>query len=274
MTKRSKVQLALLELMMLVSTMMVFVPLLIMVFGSFKNPADAAQFSLSFPKKWLVENYVFVYQAAGILKATINSLIVTTLSVSITVICSALAAFTISRKKSRFTHIAENVFLMGMIAPIQIITTFGLMKVLNLSGTYIGVILIFSSIQLPWGIFMFTGFIKSIPLEMDEAAFIDGCNAYEMFFRIILPLLKPIVMTTLVMVAMYVWNDFQIPLYFFNSSSRWTLPLTVYNFFGQYYNNWNFVFANLVMVALPITLLYLYTQKYIVSGMTAGAIKG
>lgn len=274
MRMKNKIRLTILEIVMLLATLLVFIPLLIMVLGSFKDPAEAAQFSLALPKHWLGENYVFVYQAAGILKATINSLIVTTCAVTLSVICAALAAFTISRKQSRFTTMSDHLFMMGMVAPIQIITTFGLMRILHLSGTYLGVILIFSAIQLPWGIFMFTGFIKSIPLEMDEAAFIDGCGAFQMFFLVILPLLKPVVMTTLVMITMYVWNDFQIPLYFFNSSSRWTLPLTVYNFFGQYFNNWNYVFANLVMVALPITLLYLYTQKYIVSGMTAGAVKG
>ena len=141
---------------------------------------------------------------------------------------------------------AENTyFLAGLIAPIQIITTFGLLQLLHLNGTYAGVILVFAAIQMSWGVFMFTGFIGTVPRELDEAAFIDGYPPLKVFFSIIFPLLKPIVVTTVVMLAIFIWNDFQIPLYFFNTAKCWTLPLTVYNFFGRYFNYWNYVFANL-----------------------------
>ncbi|HOO28135.1 MAG TPA: carbohydrate ABC transporter permease, partial [Lachnospiraceae bacterium] len=147
-------------------------------------------------------------------------------------------------------------------------------KILHLTGTYAGVIFVESAVQLPWTVFTLTGFIKNVPKELDEAAFIDGAAPLHMFFKIVLPLMKPILATALVSAAMYAWNEFMVPLYFFNTSSNWTLPLTVYNFFGQYASNWNYVFADLMITALPITILYLCCQKYIVSGATAGAVKG
>ena len=161
-----------------------------------------------------------------------------------------------------------------MVSPLQVVTTFGLLKILNLTGTYFGVIMITTAVQLPWTMFTLTGFIKNVPKDLDEAAFIDGASPLKMFFIIILPLLKPILATAIVSTAMGAWNDFMIPLYFFNTSDKWTMPLTVYNFFGQYQSNWNYVFADLVLTALPITILYLYCQKYVISGMTAGAVKG
>ena len=131
-----------------------------------------------------------------------------------------------------------------------------------------------TALQMPWTIFTMSGFIKNVPRELDEAAFIDGATPVRTFFSVIFPLLKPIVATVIVTTAMGAWNEFMVPLYFFNSSSKWTMPLTVYNFFGQYSSDWNYVFADLVLTALPITILYLLCQKYVVAGATAGAVKG
>lgn len=262
------------EIIMIIMSFIIIIPLLIMLFGSFKTPAEASLFNIALPKEWMFENYSFVISRGGILRAMINSFIVTLGTLLFCIIPAAFCGFVIARKKTRYTRILESVFLAGMIAPIQIITTFALLKVMHLIGTHFAVIMIFTAIQLPWCIFMFFNFIKGTPRELDEAAFIDGSGAMRMFFTIIFPILKPIVATTTVMTAMFAWNDFMIPLYFFNNSKNWTMPLTVYNFFGQYFSNWNYVFADLVLTALPITILYLYCQKYIISGLTSGAVKG
>lgn len=260
--------------MMLLLSTIVVIPILIMVLGSFKTPAEAQLFNIALPTEWRFDNYIYVVKVGGIGRALINSFVVTTFSVLICVLSSAFASFIIARKGTKFSSALYNVFLLGMVAPMQVITTFGLLKVLNIMGTYFSVILLIAAVQIPWSIFIFTGFIKGIPREMDEAAFIDGAGPVRMFLVVILPLLKPVLVTNIVAITMSAWNEFMIPLYFFNTTSKWTLPLTVYNFFGQYFNDWNYVFANLVITALPITILYLYCQKYIVAGMTAGAVKG
>lgn len=127
---------------------------------------------------------------------------------------------------------------------------------------------------MPFTIMTFSGFVKGIPREIDEAAIIDGCSVNNLIFRVLLPVLKPIMMTNVVITAISVWNDFMLPLFFLNSSTKWTVPLTIYNFFGMYARDWNYVFAALTLTILPILILYLCLQKYIVGGMTAGAVKG
>lgn len=271
---KTKAGLIILEICMLLASLLIIIPILIMLLGSVKTPAEAQAFSISLPTEWKFDNYLFVIKSGGIAVAMKNSFIITASTILVCVIFAALCAFFLARMKSRYSSAVYQVFLLGMIAPMQIITTYGLLKVLHIMGTYLAVILIITAVQLPWTVFIFSSFIKGVPREMDEAAFIDGCGPLRMFFSIILPLLKPVLATTVVTVAMSAWNEFMIPLYFFNTSSKWTMPLTVYNFFGQYFANWNYVFADLVLTALPVTLLYLYCQKYIIAGMTAGAVKG
>ncbi len=252
----------------------VIVPMLVMILGSFKNPAEAQQFSLALPTEWHFDNYTHVIENGGIARAFINSTIITVAVTGLVLLFGCMCAFIVSRRTNRYTKGVYLLFLMGMISPIQIITTFGLLRILNLMGTFFGVIMIITALQMPWTIFVLTGFIKTVPRELDEAAIIDGAKPLTVFFKIIWPLLRPILATAMVSTAMGAWNEFMVPLYFFNTSSRWTMPLTVYNFFGQYASNWNYVFADLMLTALPIAILYLLCQKYVVSGMTAGAVKG
>lgn len=274
MKQKNNVKKIILSVLMLFLSLIIIIPLLIMLLGSVKNPTEAQQFNLSLPTEWHFENYVHVFQSGGIAKAMLNSTIITLSVTALVIIFGGLCAFVVSRRQSGYTKKVYYLFLVGMVSPLQVVTTFGLLKVLNLTGTYFGVIMITTAVQLPWTMFTMTGFIKNVPRDLDEAAFIDGASPFRMFFQVVLPLLKPILATTIVSTAMGAWNEFMIPLYFFNTSDKWTMPLTVYNFFGQYQSNWNYVFADLVLTALPITLLYLYCQKYVVSGMTAGAVKG
>ncbi|MEG1716846.1 MAG: carbohydrate ABC transporter permease [Lachnospiraceae bacterium] len=275
MEKRNKkIQKVIWTIIMALISLLIIIPLLIMVLGSFKTATEAQLFNLKLPTEWKFDNYLYVLKNGRIAIAMLNSVVITVTVTAIVLISGSLCAFVVSRRKSRYMNFVYNLFMVGMISPLQIVTTFGLLKVLNLTGTYVGVILIQGAVLLPWAIFTLSGFIKGIPRELDEAAFIDGAKPFRMFFQIIMPLLKPIMATALVSTAMGAWNEFMIPLYFFNSSSKWTMPLTVYNFFGQYASNWNYVFADLVLTAVPITILYLFCQKYIVSGATAGAVKG
>lgn len=274
MSSRKRISKIVFSIVMLLFSLIIIVPLLIMILGSFKNPAEAQKFNLALPSQWLIENYIHVIKVGGIGKAMANSFVVTAVVTLIVIFAGGLSAYIISRKENRYTRILYSVFLLGMVSPLQVVTTFGLLKILNLIGTYVGVIMIITAVQLPWTTFTLTGFIKGVPRDLDEAAFLDGANPFRLFWSVILPLLKPILATAIVSTAMGAWNEFMIPLYFFNTSDKWTMPLTVYNFFGQYQSNWNYVFADLVLTALPITILYLYCQKYVISGMTAGAVKG
>lgn len=255
-------------------SLVVLVPMWMMLVGSFKDAREAALPSIALPTKWHPENYRVVYEKGKIAQALANSVMITASSVALTVALAAAAALYLARVDTRRSRLVYNAFSLGLIAPLSIIPTIRLMQFLHLNNTYLSVILLFSALNIPFAVFLCTGFVKTVPRELDEAAIIDGCGPLALFGRVILPLLVPVVLTAAVIVFMGVWNSFIIPLFFLNNSSRWTLPLTVYNFFGQYSRDWNLVFADLVITAVPVMLFYLAAQKYIISGLTAGAVKG
>ena len=133
--------------------------------------------------------------------------------------------------------------------------------------------MIFTTYGLPMAVFLYTGFIKTVPRELDEAAFIDGCGPVRLFYQIIFPLLKPVTMTIFILSFIGAWNDVMIPM-FFSNSGKWALPLTVYNFYGGYVKSWNYIFADIIITISPLLLVYIFAQKYVIAGMTAGAVKG
>jgi len=252
----------------------VLVPFWMMLIGSLKDARESAVPTVSLPTTWHFENYLLVFQRAAIGRALYNSLLTTVLSVVITVAVSAAAALYLARVNTRGTRLVYNAFSIGLIAPVSMIPTIKLMQFLQIANTFGSVILLFTALNIPLTVFLCTGFVKSIPRELDEASALDGCTSFGLLRRVIFPLMVPVVMTSAIIVFMGVWNSFMIPLYFLNDSSKWTLPLTVYNFFGQYSRDWNLVFADLVITSLPVVLFYLAAQRYIISGMTAGAVKG
>lgn len=262
------------DIIMVVLSLIILIPFVMMLLGSFKTKQEAVYFNLALPDVWQWQNYLIVWEKGKILRSFLNSVLITSVSVSSCLGITALASFVLARRKDRFMKIMMSIFLMGMIAPMSMIPTIRVLQTLHLTGSYVGVMLLYIAINVPWSIFIFTQFVRGIPIELDESAVIDGCGSVRTFFSIIMPLLKPVTATVLVIVTMNVWNDFMIPLYFFGNSKKWTMPLTVYGFFGRYSREWNLVFADLVLTASPVLLLYLFCQKYIIAGLTAGSVKG
>ncbi|MDI4645119.1 carbohydrate ABC transporter permease [Cohnella hashimotonis] len=155
-----------------------------------------------------------------------------------------------------------------------IIPSIKLLKSLHISGEFIGLILFLTALYLPLTIFIMSGFVRTLPRELDEAATIDGASGFYTFNRVIFPLLKPSIATVTIFVSIYAWNDFANTLYIISDSNKWTLPFSVYNFVSQYGTEWQFVFADLLSVMLPILIVYLFLQRYIIEGMMAGSVKG
>ena len=263
-----------LNLLLALIVLLIVIPISIVVLGSFKTSAETLVPNLNLPERWMWSNYVYVYEKGKIGRALLNSVFLTTVVVLICLIISALCAFVLSRRKNRYTKAADMLFKMGMIAPMSVIPTLLLMQKLHLSGTYLSAILLYTAINLPWAVFIYSNFMRALPRTLEEAAIIDGCGPFRLFMNIVFPLLKNVTVTNIVVIAMGVWNDFMIPIYFFTSSSKWTLPMSVYNFYGLYFRDWNYVFADLIITSLPMVLLYLFAQKYIVSGLMAGSVKG
>lgn len=257
-----------------VFSIIIIYPFLMILLTSFKSYGEAVILNISLPKVWHFTNYLEVWTRGKIFQAFINSSFVTIVSVIILLLLSSMMSFIITRRQSKFDKFISRFITFGIIAPFAALPTVQLMKILHLYGSRLSLILVYSAIYLPFSTMLFSSFIYGIPREMDEAAVVDGYTGFNLFIKIIFPLLQPVVATTSVLNFMWVWNDFQYPLYLLNSSSKWTLPLSVYNFFGSFERSWHLVSADMILVSLPVIILYLFAQKYIITGMTAGAVKG
>ena len=164
--------------------------------------------------------------------------------------------------------------VLGIVIPINYVALMKVMQMTHLHDTAPGIILLYVATQLPFTVFLLYGFVSKIPVDLDEAALLDGCGPMRLFFHIIIPMLRPSMVTAGVLCFLNTWNEFIMPLYFLNSSEKWPMTLAVYNFFGQFETSWNLVCADILLTCLPVIVLYLICQKYIVGGQTAGAVKG
>ena len=273
MTKKTKKTNTILEIFLWIISIFTIYPILMVVFTSFKGKAESSYMSISLPKEWHFENYVTVLQK-DFLQSLFNSVFITIISVLLIVTLAAFLSFIIVRRDTKGCRVIYKIMTLGIIAPFAAMPTIQLMQKLGIYGSRFGLCLVYSALYMPFTVMMFTSFIKGIPKELDEAAVMDGAIGGRLFITVILPLLKPVLATTGILSFMWVWNELQIPMYLLNSSSKWTLPLSVYNFYGQYSHSWNLVCADVVLVSLPVILVYIFAQKWVIEGMTAGAVKG
>ena len=250
------------------------IPLLLILFNALKDKKSAASMDLSLPIPLALENFKTVIEKGKLFRSFINSLIY---SVGATVLCvflASLAAYVLARNRSKLNRFFYFFIVLGITLPINYVALTKVLQFLHLNNTMIGIILLYTAMQLPFMTFLIHGFVSKVPVELDEAAIIDGCRPWELFFQIVFPLLRPAVATAAVLTFLNTWNEFISPLYFLNKTEQWPMTLSVYNFFGMYYKDWNLVCADILLTSLPVLIIYLIGQKYIVSGMTAGALKG
>ena len=226
----------------------------------------------SLPIQW--GNFITVIEKGKLLTSFMNSLIYSAGAVILCVFFAALAAYVLSRNRTKLNDFLYMFLVLGITLPINYVALTKVLQFLHLNNTTIGIILLYTAMQLPFMTFLIHGFVAKVPVELDEAAVIDGCGPVKLFFLVIFPLLKPAVATATVLTFLNTWNEFVSPLYFLNRSEQWPMTLSVYNFFGMYFKDWNLVCADILLTSLPVLLVYLLGQRYIVSGMTAGAVKG
>lgn len=257
----------------LILSLFMLVPFIMIILNSFKTKKESAELGLEFPKQWNFRENYSVVMSSGILHAFRNSCFVTCLSVLLIILVSAIAAFVLQRRGTKLSKKFITFFVIGLIVPGQIIPTYMLCSFLHLK-TFFGAAAVLTAANIPLGIFLYIGALKSISRDIDEAAILDGCDSLSLFFFVIFPLLKPMTVTLFILTFMNIWNDFGTTIYFLNTSENYTLPLTIYNFFSTHSSDWNLVFTDVVLVSLPIVILYFSAQKQIMSGMTSGAVKG
>lgn len=255
-------------------SLIILIPLVVLFLNSFKTQGESNKMSLDLPSTWQFENYKTVIEQGKLVSSFFNSLLYATVSVVIIVIVVSAAAFVIARNRKGINNLIYYFIISGIAIPINNVALMKVLQALNLVNTRIGVILVYAAINIPLSLFLCYGFISTIPREIDEAAVIDGCGPIKLFVQIILPLLKPIMSTLFVLNFMAVWNDFTMPLYYLNNSAKWPMTLAVYNFFGAFENSWNLVSADIMLTLLPVLIVFILGQKYIVGGVAAGSVKG
>jgi raffinose/stachyose/melibiose transport system permease protein len=250
-------------------------PLWTLIVNSLKPLGEANQLGTGLPHHWTAwDNYKTVVQDGHALRGFLNSVIIAVPSVTIVLLVGSLAAWVFARGKSRVLSVVYYFSIAGILLPPAVVTTVLVLKNVGVYGSYPGVILFYSGVFLSFAIFFITGFVKSIPIELEEAARIEGSRPIGIFFRVILPLLRPILTSTLVVIMLFIWNDFFFPFFLIEDESKNTLTLGLYNFVSgyQYQVRWNLVFAEVVVVSLPMLLVYVVAQKRIVAGLMGGAV--
>lgn len=268
---------ALYGIFLIITAIIMLLPIYYLLVTTFKTPAEAAASPLGLPVHFTFDNYLKAIRAMNYGQALMNNLIITLVSVVCLVFFSSMAAYVVARSKRKLYSFMYSVFLIGLIIPFQIsiIPLYKIIAGLHLMNTHPGVILVdVFCINLPLSIFLIRGFINTVPVELEEAALIDGCGTFQCFWKIIFPLLKPIVSTVAILDTLAIWNDFMTPLLFLQESEKQVLLQQVYRNVGPFSTDWTSFFPMLVMATLPLVVFYLVMQKQIVEGVVAGAVKG
>ncbi|MBU5483278.1 carbohydrate ABC transporter permease [Clostridium sp. MSJ-11] len=251
-------------------------PLYIAFINSFKTQKGIYSNVIGLPGKdtFTLNNYFQAFKDLNFLHSFMNSLLITVVSTVIIVIFASMAAWMLVRSKTKISKFLFFLFAGAMLIPFQsvMLPLINLMGKLNLLNPA-GLVFMYLGFGSSLSIIMYHGFIKNIPVELEEAATIDGCNKFQIFWLIVFPLLKPITVTVSILNAMWIWNDFLLPQLVINRPKWHTLPLKMFYFFGQYSKQWNLALAGLVLGMIPIIIFYLFAQKHIVKGVTQGSIK-
>ena len=253
------------------------VPFIFILLTAAKPRPEAALFQFSLPSKFqLVQNIrdVIEFSNRRMLRALWNSTLLTVGSVTLIVLFSAMVAFVMQRRADRTASVVSSIMLAGLIIPPAVVPTIFLLQWVHLYKTLLGLILVEVAFTMPFATLILRAFMANIPRELDEAAIIDGASPTRVFFSIILPLLQPAIITVIVTSSVGIYNDFTGPLYFLPGSENVTAQLTLFSFISQFSSQWNLLFADVLVITIPPLIMFMFFQRQIVSGMTAGAIKG
>ena len=275
-----------LEIVTLILFILFMMPFLIVVFNSMRSNTDIINNPVGLPNSlsqfWTNLTDIWNNPTFNFLSALRDSVIITVLSLAIISIFSAMAAWVLVRNKTKWSNFIFFCYVAAMVIPFQVVMfplltwfkSVGDFLGIPLLRSYQGIIFAYLGFGEAMSIFIFHGFIKGVPLELEEAADIDGCSRAGTFFRIVLPLLQPVFVTVLVLNGLWIWNDYLLPLLLLGSNSEVrTIPLAVQGFIGSFVKQWNLIMVSTLLAMLPVIILYLFAQKYIIQGMVDGAIK-
>lgn len=256
-------------------------PIYIVVVNSFKNRAELYEDMLALPSRFTAEYYLKAMEKMDFLRAFGNSFIVTFVSIGIIVVLASMTAWTLVRNDHALSKIILMVFVSTMLIPFQTLMM-PLMQVMGwvrdtlhipMLDTLGGLIYMNIGFGASMAVFLYHGFVKAIPVSLEEAATIDGCNQFQVFWKIVFPMLKPTTVTVIILDVIWIWNDYLLPSLIISKKALRTIPLSTASFFGQFTIQWNLAMAGLTLTIIPVIIFYLLAQKHIIKGVAAGAVK-
>lgn len=259
-----------------ISVIIYGVPYYFIIINSVKSASESARFNLKLPEKILLfENYSEVLRTAdyAVIRGFINSMIITVLAVLLLTTFCSMAGFVLQRRNDKSSYIINMIVLTGLMIPPAIVPTIWVMQGLHVYKTLHGMAFVEMALSFAFSTTLYRGFMSSVPRELDEAAIIDGCGKFRLFFQIIYPIVKPVTVTIIILTGEKIYNDFVNPLYFLPGAKNITIQLSLYNFNGMYLSSWHLLFADVILISIPPLILFIFFNKRIVSGMTAGALK-
>ncbi|AZN43216.1 carbohydrate ABC transporter permease [Paenibacillus albus] len=264
-----------LEIVIAILALLFLYPLFLVVFNSFKTYDQVLTNILALPKSLMLDNYTEVWKLMGYPKLFVNTFLLTLAGVAGIVVFGSMAGYKLSRTKTKLSGFLFFLCIMPMMIPFQsfMITLTKLSKQFHLINSLGGLSVIYWGLGAPLAVFMFHGFVKSLPMELEESGAIDGASRYGVFVRIVFPVMVPVISTVIILNVMWIWNDFLLPLLMLNGKQS-TLQLASYKFFGQYKSEWQYALTAVVYTSIPPIAVFLVLQKYIIKGMVAGAVKG
>ena len=252
------------------------VPFIFMLVNALKERTEANLLNISWPKELYWENFAEAFKANDyqIITAFKNSTIIVVGSVILLVIVGSMGGYVLQRRKDKTSKFFNALIMAGLMVPAAILPTIWVLQKLGVYKTLYGMIFVEVALQIPFTMMLYRGFMSSVPKELEEAGYIDGCTRSRIFSSIIFPLLKPVTSTVIILNAVTIFSDFTNPLYFLPGKENATVQLTLYNFMGQYSSSYNLLFANVIIITIPMLILFIFFNKKIVDGMVAGAVKG
>lgn len=255
---------------------LIILPFTVVLFATFKDTSQLYNSPLGLPDSWLLTNYSDLFMKESMFQYFLNSTIVTSVSVFFIIFLASLLSYSITRIPKKWSITLFGFIVVGMMVPPQVnmIPIFLLINKIGLLDTLTGVILVNIALLIPIAVFIMTGFMKTLPNGLIEAAKIDGASEWQIYSRIVMPLTKPAIATVTIFACVIVWNDLLFPLLLLKSKAMKTLPIALLDFQGQYLTNYPMIFAGVIVASIPMTIAYIFLQRYFVEGMTAGSMKG
>ncbi|WP_375293616.1 carbohydrate ABC transporter permease [Clostridium estertheticum] len=275
--KKMNIKSIILVIFLVIVTIIQLYPLIWLVLVSFKNNAEIFGGNvLGLPKVWKISNYMSALTSGNVGRYLINSVIVTGSTIIISSILIATSSYAITRMKWKFSKLTLVIFLLGMMVPIHstLLPLFLILTKLHILNTYMALIIPYVAFALPMGIFVMTSFLEGIPKELEEAACVDGCNIYQIFYKIVLPLLRPSLATVAIFTYLSSWNELMFANTFLNNPKFATLPVGIMSMAGQHATEWGPILAGLVIATLPSILLYIPLSNQVQKSLMTGAVKG